>query len=370
MFIDRSDDPRIPGGGGATAEVDHLAEIARLDVEIAKRQGLQMAHMAAHVADVERAAAEEAAGAEPYWTSADTSPAPSAFAEINLALHASGPHADGRIAAACALAADLPRTLAALCAGRLTLSRAMVIQDQLFHLDGAERAGAELDALFEAPTLTPANLRRKLARIVARINPDAVVKRRKAERKKRHVAVQPVADGMAYLTAYLSAEDANAIFGLADTVAHAAKTPGDERTIDERRADGLVDLLLRPDGEERVTYEAQVLVPVGTVLGVNGEPGYLPGYGPAPPTSAKSSPPTRPGGASSPTRSPTPPWMSRPTATSPAPGSPGSFTSETRPAAGPAAPAPASRPTTPSAANTAAPPSLATSATSAPTTTK
>jgi hypothetical protein len=274
MFVDRPDDPRAAGGGGGTAPaaVDHLGEIARLDGEIAWLQGLQMVHMAAHVDSVERS--------ERRLHTKDATA--SAYAEINLVLNASGRHADNRIGEACGLAADLPRTLAAVCAGELTQYRAIVVLNQTDGLSGGERAGAEAEALGVAAGLTPARLREKLQRIVARINPDAVVKRRKAEAKKRNVAVYPAPDGMATLVAYLAAEDAHAIFGVIDTVARGAETPGDERTIDERRVDALVDLLLRPNGEERVRYQAHILVPAGTVLGLNGEPGYLPGYGPIP----------------------------------------------------------------------------------------
>jgi hypothetical protein len=275
MFIDRGDDPRANGGGGrpTPAGVDHLGEIARLDTEIARLQGLQMVHMAAHVEAVERSD-------RALHTKDATA---SAYAEINLELHASGRHADDRIGEACALAAYLPGTLAAMCAGQLTQHRAVVILNQTCGLRGAELAAAEAEALGVAAALTPAKLREKLQRIVARINPDAVVRRRKAELKRRNVAVYPQPDGMATLVAYLSAQDAHAMFGIIDTAARGARTPGDQRTVDERRADALRDLICHPSsGQKRVHWQAQVLVPAGTVLGLNGEPGYLPGHGPIP----------------------------------------------------------------------------------------
>jgi hypothetical protein len=276
MFIDRGDDPRHSGGGGGrsgAAGVDHLGEIARLDVEIAKLQGRQMVHMAAHVAAVEQS--------DRHLHTLNS--LKSAYAEINLMLNASGRHADDRIGAACALAVDLPRTLAAVCAGEITEYRAIVILDQTCGLRGAERAAGEAEALGVAAVLTPARLREKVQRIVARINPGAVIKRRQAERSKRNVSVYPQPDGMATLVAYLSAEDAHEIFGVIDTAARGAKTPGDQRSIEERRADALHDLICAPStGEKRVGWHAQILVPLGTVLGLNGEPGYLPGYGPIP----------------------------------------------------------------------------------------
>jgi Domain of unknown function (DUF222) len=274
MFIGPREEPGTPDGGGSrSAAVDHLGEIGRLESEIARLQGRQMVHMAAHVAAVE--ASDRALLAK--------NPRASAFAEINLMLNASGRYADNWIGEACELAALLPRTLAEVCAGRLTRYRAMVILNQLSGLSGEELAGAEDDVLTVAAGLTPAKLREKAQRTVARINPEAVIKRRKVEHKRRFVAVQPAADGMAYLSAYLAAEDAHAIFGIVDTAARTAKAPGDERTIDERRADALRDLICHPEsGEKRIRWQGQLLVPLGTALGLNGEPGYLPGHGPIP----------------------------------------------------------------------------------------
>src|SRR5882762_2081069 len=112
MLVEQPDDPRTVGAGGrqASAEVDHLAEIARLDTEIAKLQGRQMVHMAAHVEAVARSDRR-------LYT---LDPIKSAYVEINCVLNASGRHADNRIGEACALAAALPRTLAAVCAGQIT----------------------------------------------------------------------------------------------------------------------------------------------------------------------------------------------------------------------------------------------------------
>lgn len=56
-----------------------------------------------------------------------------------------------------------------------------------------------------------------------------------------------------HIHAFLPAEDAVAVFGLIDSLAHCA-VPGDERGIDARRADALVDLIVRPNGEERIRY--------------------------------------------------------------------------------------------------------------------
>jgi hypothetical protein len=198
-------------------------EIARLDAEIARLQAAQMVHVAAHVAAVAGPAVafHKHAGA-------------SAFAEINLVLGGCGRRADARIGEACALAAELPRTLAAVCAGEPSAYRASVILNQTCGLSGAELATAEDRALAIAAGLSPATLRQTVARLVARINPDAVLTRRRAEQRRRYLAVRPSSHDMAYLSACLPAEEARAIFGIVDTVARARGTPGDQRSVEER----------------------------------------------------------------------------------------------------------------------------------------
>jgi hypothetical protein len=92
-------------------------------------------------------------------------------------------------------------------------------------------------------------------------------------------------NGMYDLHAHLPATEAISVFGVIDTLAHSTKPtlePGDERTIGNLRADALVDLVTRPDGQQRISYEIGVVVPTGTLLGLDNTDGYLPGHGPIP----------------------------------------------------------------------------------------
>jgi hypothetical protein len=61
------------------------------------------------------------------------------------------------------------------------------------------------------------------------------------------------------------------------------KVPGDQRSAGQLRAAALVDLLVnRPDGTPRVSWVVQVIVPVGTLLGISDEDAQIPGHGPVP----------------------------------------------------------------------------------------
>src|SRR6266511_1424239 len=72
-------------------------------------------------------------------------------------------------------------------------------------------------------------------------------------RADRRVVLYPMDDAMAELRAYLPAADATRVYRKVDQVAHAAAGPGDGRTMDQRRADALTDLILNPTTNTNTT---------------------------------------------------------------------------------------------------------------------
>src|SRR5262249_38276769 len=112
--------------------------------------------------------------------------------------------------------------------------------------------------------------------------------------------VDPEPDGMATFWARLPAAQAVTLFGLVDRYARdAGGGPGEERSIDARRADAFYDLLTNPQldiehpdpavagrerkrshARERVHTEIRVTVPLSVLTGASDQPGDLSGYGP------------------------------------------------------------------------------------------
>ena len=91
----------------------------------------------------------------------------------------------------------------------------------------------------------------------------------------------PEPDGMATLSAYLLAADAVGVFAVLDEHARRAGSPDDERTMDARRGDALVDLVLDPTGycsagtkaaQEHTNKPDQIVAATGT----GGLAGWLP----------------------------------------------------------------------------------------------
>ncbi|HEX2262413.1 MAG TPA: DUF222 domain-containing protein, partial [Pseudonocardiaceae bacterium] len=91
---------------------------------------------------------------------------------------------------------------------------------------------------------TPGQLRRAVRRAVQRADPAAVHRRHQAARRERGVSFWGLPDGMAMVSACLPAGEAVGVYGILDEYARATGGPGDERTLDARRADALVDLVV------------------------------------------------------------------------------------------------------------------------------
>ena len=257
------DDPSVEVEDSGFAVEDPLAEIARYARATASFQGTQLRATADFVhAAMAAAALEEPLPCRRPQDDPVASAAESAEAEITLALGVSTPAGSAWVHLAVSLARRLPATLAVLEAGGITLACARVLLEETENLSGADAARVEAGVLPKAGGRTPSSLRAMTRRRVLAIDADAVWKRRVEEVKQREVSLANSSDAMAYLHAYLSAEDAVAVFGVIDTFAHAAGEPGDDRPIGARRADALVDLILRPGTQDpRVAYVVHLHAP-------------------------------------------------------------------------------------------------------------
>ena len=271
-------DATPPGDGSWAARRAVLIErIAAREKRIAREQGLQAGDMA----ELMRGASIEAGADETDYDHERRS----VRTELALKLQTSEETCTARIEDAEGIASRLPKTLLAVQAGAITWVKARIILDETMNLTVEQCLQAEDGVLRRAANLTPGNLRRAAKKIVTRIDKDAAKKRATAERRERDVKLGTPRDGMCTLEAYLPVEEAIAAYGVIDTLATANKNtrePGDDRGKGELRADGFIDLLTRPDGQERVRYDIRVIVTAGTLLGLDDNDAYIPGHGPIP----------------------------------------------------------------------------------------
>ncbi|MDT3441393.1 DUF222 domain-containing protein, partial [Pseudofrankia sp. BMG5.37] len=143
------------------------------------------------------------------------------------------------------LAHRLPAALDALTAGELDQTRLRALHALTGVLSDGQRATVEAQMLAGSQLSSPTQWRRKIHRMISRLDPAAAARRRDEAKAKRDVSIEPAEDGMALLSATLPAEDARAIFDLIDRIARTdAHSDGDSRPIGARRADVLTALLL------------------------------------------------------------------------------------------------------------------------------
>ncbi len=138
---------------------------------------------------------------------------------------------------------DLPETRDALRAGVVDVAKVDVLAFAGVFAHPQARRAATVRVLPDAPRLGLRALRRRMLAEAVTACPQGVETNRKAAVEQRYVRLEPVENSMAYLTAYLPAEEAVAVWAVVDDAAHQiSRTPGEARTLAQARADVLVAL--------------------------------------------------------------------------------------------------------------------------------
>jgi len=161
--------------------------------------------------------------------------------ETGAVLQVSPQMARGRTEESTVLTTVLTKTLDALWAGRLTEWHVRTLLSETAHLDKELRRRVEDEVLDYACTHTPPELRARVKKVVARLDPIRSKERHARARADRRVWAQPGLDGRGTFGAELPAEDLAALMTAIEAAAAAVKTadPDDGRTMDNRRADAL-----------------------------------------------------------------------------------------------------------------------------------
>jgi hypothetical protein len=198
--------------------------------------------------------------------------------EVAVALQLSSSAASNLLVESVLLTERLPATLAALRKGRLSWRHAQVMTDLVARLSDELRPVAEERLLARIEGKTPSQLRVAARRVVQRLDAEALARRVVEAVRGRRVGVYPGDDGMATLSAVLPVPVARAVQDALRQYAEAAAAEGDERTLDQRMVDCLVDLVLRPGAHGMAPVQARltVVAAVETLLGSD-EPGEVDG---------------------------------------------------------------------------------------------
>jgi len=265
--------------------LDTLAEAARLQAATAAL----VVHAAAGFTDTTRAIASP--NALPQGLIAQEM---AVVAEVACVLAVSERTAGALLSEAHELTTTLPLTLAALQAGNISWQHARAMVDETASLNPAGAAALEAHFLDpDAPNpaqgcpageLVPSRFRHKARTWRERHHPDSIEKRHTKSALDRRLEFAPDRDGMAWLSAYLPADQAAGIWARTTTAARALQGPAEARTLTQLRADAASTWLLGGTAEHVPSPSAQVLVtvPVFALMGITDEPAMLDGYGPIP----------------------------------------------------------------------------------------
>jgi hypothetical protein len=228
----------------------------------------------------------------------------SAGCEVALALKLAPATGQDRVVTARRLMDEFPATLAALRSGEIDWRRATLITEvaDRVSLDVAHRV--EERVLTKAGGRTLGQHRRAIERAILAVDPTAAEERHARAAASRRVCFYPLEDGMGALTAELTADGLAAVRAVLDAAASAlTQVPGETRSVDQLRADALVDLArislatgwlggVPGEGVRLGTAQGRrahihVTVPYSTLIGLDQHPGELTGYGPIPASIAR-----------------------------------------------------------------------------------
>lgn len=226
-------------------------------------------------------------------------------AEFAVALQSSDRSIQHRMTDADAKVTQFPSVWRAQGTGAITAGQARSIVDAGIHLDDESERDAyahEMIGLVQAPGMSPSRVGRAARRAAERRRPRSLDVRHRDARRARRIWVKDRADGMAEFgllgpaALIHGASDRITAMGLgilSDTTARLER--GDDRSLDETRADLVLDLLLTgaPAGHDPegllagVTGAVSVTIPVTALLGVDGPCAELDGSAPIDAASAR-----------------------------------------------------------------------------------
>ncbi|MFC9333252.1 HNH endonuclease [Arthrobacter sp. NPDC057009] len=252
---------------------------ARLAVEFEARQRQEQAEHGAATAQAQ--ASGSALSAEDLGKKRPKEHNLGVAEQIALA-RGESPHRGGRLLGmAKALVIEMPHTLAALDTGQLNEERAMYFVKETAVLTVENRAAVDEELAADTGTFNGVGTRGIIATLKAaatRRDPRSVTQRASHAASERSVSLRPAPDCMTYLTALLPAHEGVAAYAALTRQADALRSAGDPRSLDQIKADTLVEWTTgTPGGISGI--DVNLVMTDRTLLQADSEPARLAGYG-------------------------------------------------------------------------------------------
>lgn len=205
-----------------------------------------------------------------------------ATAEVGVALRLTRRAAELDLDLALDLRRRLPTVWELIKQGRIDLRRARVLVQGTDHLSVAAARAVMEGILEEAPGLTTGQLQARLRRMCLEVNPEDAQDRYRQTVDGRRVVSEATVDGTAHLFGLdLPPTRVAAARRRINRLATSLRGNGETRSIDQLRADVLLDLLTGSRaGASRDRGMVDIHVDLQTLAGLSEQPGELAGYGP------------------------------------------------------------------------------------------
>lgn len=201
--------------------------------------------------------------------------------ELRAALSWTRRHADSQVDLGWRLVERLPAVWEALAEGLIDMARARVIVYGTDHLDEALAREVADRVLGRAAEMSTGQLGAALRRLCIDTDPDDAARRYATGVEERRVVAEPNPDGTADLLGLsLPADRVAAIVSRIAAMARARRRRHEPRTLDQIKADVLLELLEGRSHSHSPRPNLDITVDLTTLIGLDDRAGEIPGWGP------------------------------------------------------------------------------------------
>ncbi|MFZ2501821.1 MAG: DUF222 domain-containing protein [Nocardioides sp.] len=149
---------------------------------------------------------------------------------------------------------EMPHTWAAWRDGHINEWTATVLARETACLDLPERRAVDRAIAADADKLaamSPRQVQSAALAEAARLDPVALLKRRRKAESERYVSLRPAPDAMTYLTALLPMKAGVGVYAVLTRAAETARAAGDPRSLGQVMADTLTESVIKRAAEDR-----------------------------------------------------------------------------------------------------------------------
>jgi hypothetical protein len=208
-------------------------------------------------------------------------------AEVGLARRESPHRASILLGLATVLDTELPHTMAALRAGRITEWRATLIARETACVSRTDRRRVDTELSHRLETMSDRQTAAEARKLAYRLDPHSVVERQARAETDRRVTIRPAPDCMAQLSILLPAAQGVAAYAALAREADNRRATGDERSRTQLMADTAVTRITGQQTPTAIDVAIQLVMTDHALLDDSPTPARLDGYGPIPAHTAR-----------------------------------------------------------------------------------